>query len=158
MKSAGDDAKHLEPNVECGMFNVECGTHSSFNIYNSTLQDLAGFRSQQFAVAIDAGPVTIDERHGIAADRAIRRRPLGNEWEKIRKLNILFVHRLLPFPLFQLQLNRLFRALPARDTDKGQPPIDDRGGHRTDGMAIGQFLAVFRGDIDFPIGKTVLHF
>lgn len=70
--------------------------------YTSRATSLARFRAQQFAVAINAGPIAVDERHGIAADRAIRRRPLGDEREKIRELIIIVVHRLLPFALFQL--------------------------------------------------------
>lgn len=142
------------------MLNVECSIpeNSSFNIQTSTLLGLSGLRAQELAVAIDAGPVAVDEGHGIAADRAIRRRPLGKEREQIRELDIVFVHELLPLALFQLQLNRLFRTLPARHPDERQSPVDDGGGYRTNGMAIRQLLAVFRGDINFPIGKTVLYF
>lgn len=118
---------------------------------------LPGLRPQEFAVAIDAGPVTVDEGHGIAADRAIRWRPLGNEWKKIRKLVIVFVHGFLPFPLFDLQLNGLFRALPTGNPDECQLAIDNRRRHGTDRMAVRQLLAILRGDIHFPIGKAVLH-
>ena len=63
---------------------------------------LPGLRAQELTVAIDAGPIPVDEGHGIATDRAIRRRSLGDEREKIRELIIIVVHRLLPFALFQL--------------------------------------------------------
>ena len=53
---------------------------------------LAGLRAQELAVAIDAGPIPVDEGHGIATDRAIRRRSLGDEREKIRELIIIVVH------------------------------------------------------------------
>ena len=53
---------------------------------------LPGLRPQELSVAIDTGPITVDERHRIAANRTIRWRPLGNEWEKIRQLDIVFVH------------------------------------------------------------------
>jgi hypothetical protein len=54
---------------------------------------LPGLWSQELAVTIDASPIAVDKRHGIAADGTIRRRPLGNEGEKIRQLKILFFHR-----------------------------------------------------------------
>ena len=118
---------------------------------------LPGLRPQELAVAIDAGPVAVDKRHRIAADRAIRWRPLGNEWKKIRKLVIVLVHCFLPFPLFDLQLNGLFRALPTGNPDECQLSIDNRRRHGTDRMAVRQLLSVFRGDIYFAIGKAVLH-
>jgi len=60
------------------------------------------------------------------------------------------------FPLFHLQLKRLFRALPAWHTDKGQFPVDDRRWYGPYRMAIRQFLSVLGGDIYFPVGKAVL--
>ena len=53
---------------------------------------LARFRSQQFTVAVDTSPVAVDKPHRIAADWAIWRWPFGKEWEKIRELDIVFVH------------------------------------------------------------------
>ena len=47
--------------------------------------------TQQFAITIDAGPVTVDEGHGVAADRAVRRRSFINSRQD-RKFNIVFVH------------------------------------------------------------------
>ena len=41
----------------------------------------AGFRSKELTIAIDTGPITIDEGHGIAADRTIRRRSFVDAWE-----------------------------------------------------------------------------
>ena len=55
------------------------------------MDGLARFRSQKLAVAIDTSPVAVDERHGIAADRAIRRRSFVESWEN-RQLYIVFVH------------------------------------------------------------------
>jgi hypothetical protein len=52
---------------------------------------LPGLRSQELSVAIDAGPIPVDEFHGIATDRTIRWRPLINTG-KIRQLKILFFH------------------------------------------------------------------
>lgn len=101
-------------------------------------EGLARFRPQQFTIAIDTSPISVDEGHGIAADRAIRWRTFGEEREKIRELVIVFFHGpLLPFSLFNFQLNGLLRALPARHTDERQAPIDDGGGHGPDRMAVG---------------------
>lgn len=119
---------------------------------------LPGLRAQELAIAIDAGPIPVDEGHGIAANRTIRWRTLGKKWEKIRQLVIVFVHDSLPFPLFYFELKGFFRTLAARHADKRQLAIDNRRGHGTDRMAIGQLLSVFRRNIHFPIGKTVLHF
>ena len=52
---------------------------------------LPSLRSQELSVAVHAGPIAVDKRHGIAADRAIRRRPLLEEG-KVRQLDIVFVH------------------------------------------------------------------
>lgn len=60
---------------------------------------LPGLRAQELAVTIHAGPIAVDEGHGIAADRAIRRRTFGNE-RKIREFILIFVHNSLPFSLF----------------------------------------------------------
>src|SRR5581483_8981087 len=51
---------------------------------------LPGFGTQQLAVTIDAAPVAIDERHGVAADAAFRRRTLVDD-RKRRELDVLFV-------------------------------------------------------------------
>ena len=51
----------------------------------------ARFRSQQFAVAIDTGPVAVDKGHGIATDRTVRRRPFVDSRENW-KLDIVFIH------------------------------------------------------------------
>lgn len=117
---------------------------------------LPGLGAQELTIAIDAGPIAVDERHWIAADRAIGRRAFI-EQGKIRQFKIVFVHDSLSFPLFDLQLNGLFRALPARHSDKRQPSVDDGRWYCAHGMAIGQFLPIFRRNIDFTIGKTVLH-
>lgn len=37
---------------------------------------LACLRSEQFSVAVDAGPITIDKGHGVAAHGTFRRRAL----------------------------------------------------------------------------------
>ena len=116
----------------------------------------AGFRSKQFPVAIDAGPIAVDESHGIAADRTVRRRSFIDARED-RELNIVFVHRSLPFSRAHFKLQSFFGALSAGHTHKRQSPVDDCRGHRTNGMAVGKFLAVRRGDVDFTIGKTVFH-
>lgn len=116
----------------------------------------AGFRTKQFPVAIDAGPIAVDERHGIAADRTVRRRSFVEARED-RELNIVFVHRSLPFPWAHFKLQSFFGALSAGDTHERQSPVDDCRGHRTNGMPVGKFLAVGRGDVDFAIGKTVFH-
>ena len=117
---------------------------------------LPGLRPQELAIAVDTGPIAVDKRHRIAADRTIRRRTFI-EFRKDRQFDIVFVHGSLPFPLFDLQLNGLFRALPTRHSDESQPSVDDRCRHGTDRMPIGQFLAIFRRDINFPVGKTVFN-
>src|SRR6185437_13049784 len=63
----------------------------------------------------------------------------------------------LLFPLFNFQLNGLFRTLSTRHSDKRQPSVDDGCGHGTDRMPIGQFLAVFRRNINFPIREAVFN-
>lgn len=93
---------------------------------------LAGLRSQELAVTIDASPIAVDKRHGIAADRAIRRRSLGNEWKKIWKLVIVFVHHFLAFPLFDLELKGLFCALPTRNSDERQLSVENCRRHGSD--------------------------
>ena len=57
--------------------------------------------TQQFAITIDAGPVTVDEGHGVAADRAVRRRSFINSRQD-RKFNIVFVHL---YPVANGELN-----------------------------------------------------
>ncbi len=52
---------------------------------------LARFGPQQFAVAIDTGPIAVDKRHRVAADRTIRRRSLV-ESRQDGQLDIVFVH------------------------------------------------------------------
>src|SRR5215217_6315411 len=51
---------------------------------------LARFRPHQFAVAIDASPVAIDEAHGFSANRTFRRRSLINN-RQLRKFEIVFI-------------------------------------------------------------------
>src|SRR5690349_1501397 len=63
----------------------------------------------------------------------------------------------LSFSLFDLQLNGFFRALSTRHSDKCQPPVDNGCRHGTDRMSIGQLLAVFRRNINFPIGEAVFN-
>ena len=52
-----------------------------FNIYNPTFQSLAGFRSQQLAITVNAAPVAIDESHRVAAHGAFRRGALVDDRE-----------------------------------------------------------------------------
>src|SRR6476469_11115607 len=51
----------------------------------------ARFRSQQFAVAIDTGPVAVDKGHGIATDRTVGRRSFVDSG-KNGQFDIVFVH------------------------------------------------------------------
>lgn len=51
---------------------------------------LSSLWSQQFAVAVDAGPVAVDKGHRIAADGAIRRRPLVEDGQR-RQLEIIVI-------------------------------------------------------------------
>ncbi len=53
---------------------------------------LTSLRPQELSVAVDTSPIAIDEGHGVATDWTIRWRPFSKEWEKIRKLDIVFVH------------------------------------------------------------------
>ena len=78
------------------MFNA-----GQFIIQNSTLHPLPGFRPEQFPVAIDTGPIAVDEGHRLAADRAVGWRTLVEDG-KIRQLKILFFHgaSILPAVLF----------------------------------------------------------
>ena len=53
------------------------------------------FRSQEFTVAIDAGPVAVDKGHGIATDRTVRRRSFvysGKNGQFDVEFDVVFVH------------------------------------------------------------------
>ena len=52
---------------------------------------------------------------------------------------------------FHLQLKRLLRTLAARHTNECKPSIDNRRWYCSNGMAIRQFLAILRRNIDFPV-------
>jgi hypothetical protein len=62
------------------------------------MTELTGFRAEQFSIAVDTGPISVDERHGIAADRAVGWRTLVKK-RKIRELDIVFVHDLPILPV-----------------------------------------------------------
>ena len=123
---------------------------------------LARFRPEEFAVAIDTGPIPVDKGHRIAADGTIRRWPLVESW-KDGQLDIVFIHKsrrgCLPLGLTRahFQLQGFFGTFPAGYPDEGQPSVDDGSRHCPDGMTIGEFLAVRGRNVHFTIGKTVLY-
>ena len=91
-----------------------------FNIYNPTFQSLAGFRSQQLAITVNAAPVAIDESHRVAAHGALGRRSLVDDRE-LRQFKIVVVDHGAVLPLlarFHFEQQGLLGTLPARDTDK----------------------------------------
>ena len=51
---------------------------------------LARFRAHQFSIAIDAGPISVDELHRFPACTAFRRRALIDHGE-IRQFKIVFI-------------------------------------------------------------------
>jgi hypothetical protein len=137
--------------------------------------------TQQFAITVNACPITVDEGHGVAADRTVRRRSFI-ESRQDRKLNIVFVHlypvrvydhtdrrrlRLCFAPAFRdgqfeqhfilrfsrahFQLQGLFGTFPAGHADERQPPVDDRRRHGTHRMPIGKFLTVWGRNIHFAV-------
>ena len=59
-------------------------------------------RSQQFAVAVDAGPISVDERHGVATDRAIRRRSLVQDRQRRQFEGCGLAHSVAPGNRFSL--------------------------------------------------------
>lgn len=68
------------------------------HIPQSPYVPLTGFRSEQFAIAIDTGPIAVDEGHRITTDRTIRRRALVDPW-KNRELDIVFIHQFASLPV-----------------------------------------------------------
>ena len=58
---------------------------------------------------------------------------------------------------FHFELQRLFGALPTWHSHEGQTAVDDRGGHRPNGVPIGQLLPISRGDVHLTIAKAILY-
>lgn len=142
------------------MLNVECrsNTNSSLNIHHSTLLGLAGLRPQKLAVTIHAAPVAIDKCHRITAHGALRRRPLVDDRELWQF--IIVVDHGVNLPLlarFHFEQQRLLSALPARHTDKREPPIDYGGRHRSYRMSICEASPILCRNVHLAITEAIFH-
>ena len=97
MKRAGDKTKHgvraslfLKREAEDRNDHARSPVCASREARDERRDPLARFRAHQFSIAIDAGPISVDELHRFPACTAFRRRALIDHG-KIRQFKIVFI-------------------------------------------------------------------